>query len=79
MVPYAKVESLATCRMSEQQISDVLDIDLSELKKDHRQISKFREAIRKGRAKGEAEVRAVLYLKAKSGGTRAYHELMRLV
>ena len=77
MIPYAKVESLAACRMSEQQIADVLDIDLSELKKDHQSISSFRESIRKGRAKGEAEVRLVLYRKAKGGDVNAYRELLR--
>lgn len=34
MIPYRKVESLAACRMTEQQIADVLDIDLGELKRE---------------------------------------------
>lgn len=78
MIPFAKVELLAACRMSEQQIADVLDIDLPSIKKEFGEISRFREAIRKGRAKGEAEIRTVLYRKAKSGDVRAYHELLRL-
>ncbi|HBM3281997.1 TPA: hypothetical protein ACK2W8_004718 [Klebsiella oxytoca] len=77
MIPFGKVESLAACRMSEQQIADVLDIELSELKKDHQSISSFRAAIRKGRAKGEAEIRLVLYRKAKGGDVNAYRELLR--
>ncbi|HDR2520051.1 TPA: hypothetical protein QCI08_004205 [Enterobacter ludwigii] len=77
MIPYAEVESLAACRMSEQQIADVLDINLPELKKQRSEISRFREAMRKGRAKGEAQIRAALYRKAKSGDARAYHELLR--
>ncbi|CAI1526015.1 Uncharacterised protein [Serratia quinivorans] len=77
MIPYRKVESLAACRMNEQQIADVLDIDLVVLKKEPGAIAAFREAIRKGRAKGEAEIRTVLYRKAKSGDPRAFQELLR--
>ncbi|EEW1581994.1 hypothetical protein HCH97_08805 [Escherichia coli] len=32
MIPYSKVESLAACRMTAQQIADVLDVDLNRLK-----------------------------------------------
>ena len=77
MLPYPKVESLAACRMTEQQIADVLDIDLIDLKKDQLAIAKFRKAIRKGRAKGEAEIRTALYRKAKTGDARAFRELLR--
>ena len=77
MLPYPKIESLAACRMTEQQIADVLDIDLHVLKKDQTDIAKFREAIRKGRAKGEAEIRTALYRKAKAGDARAFRELLR--
>lgn len=77
MLSYPKVESLAACRMTEQQIADVLDIGLHDLKKDQVAIAKFREAVRKGRAKGEAEIRTALYRKAKAGDARAYRELLR--
>ncbi|EBS6311400.1 hypothetical protein EUQ28_15995 [Salmonella enterica subsp. enterica serovar Millesi] len=77
MIPFGKVESLAACRMNEQQIADVLDINLPELKTDSAQLMRYREAIRKGRAKGEAELRSVLYKRAKGGDRSAYTELMR--
>lgn len=77
MIPFRKVESLAACQMSEQQIADVLDIDLSELKKDMDTIKAFREAIRKGRAKGEAEIRSALYQRARKGDIHAYEHLRR--
>lgn len=77
MIPFRKVESLAACQMSEQQIADVLDIDLSELKKDMDTIKAFREAIRKGRAKGEAELRGALYKRARNGDIQAYSKLLR--
>lgn len=77
MIPFAKVEALAACQMTEQQIADVLDIELSELKKDPAVISGFRAAIRKGKAKGEAEIRTALYRKAKGGDIRALNELLK--
>ncbi|EEV4189255.1 TPA: hypothetical protein PN979_003158 [Escherichia coli] len=77
MIPLGKVESLAACRMSEQQIADALDINLTELKRDPEMLTQYRETIRKGRAKGEAELRAVLYKRAKNGDRSAYVELMR--
>ncbi|MDF7681513.1 hypothetical protein PT300_13320 [Enterobacteriaceae bacterium ESL0689] len=63
--------------MNEQQIADVLDISLDELKQDREKISLFRETVRKGRAKGEAELRGVLYKLAKNGDIQAYSELLR--
>jgi hypothetical protein len=77
MIPFRKVESLAACRMNEQQIADVIDIDLTDLKANPAELSKFREAIRKGRAKGEAEIRAALFRKARTGDPKAYKELLR--
>jgi hypothetical protein len=77
VIPFGKVESLAACRMNEQQIADVLDINLPELKTDSAQLTRYREAIRKGRAKGEAELRSVLYKRAKNGDRSAYTELMK--
>ncbi|WP_324028595.1 hypothetical protein GC087_14510 [Pantoea sp. JZ2] len=77
-LPIVKIEALAARRLNEQQIADVLDISLDELKKDRGKISLFREAIRKGRAKGEAELRGALYKRARNGDVYAYNELMRL-
>ncbi|MEL5662895.1 hypothetical protein PTT73_15295 [Serratia ureilytica] len=76
-LPIANIEALAARRLSEQQIADVLDISLDELKKDRGQLSLFRFAIRKGRAKGEAELRGALYRRAKNGDIQAYSELLR--
>ena len=56
MIPYSKVESLAACRMTAQQIADVLDVDLNRLKENREAMTDFYAAIRKGRAKGEAEL-----------------------
>ncbi len=52
-----KVEALAARRLTEQQIADVLDIDMDELRQDRERLALFREAIRIGTAKGEAELR----------------------
>lgn len=72
-----KIEALAARRLNEQQIADVLDISLDELKKDRKHIARFRDAIRKGRAKGEAELRGALYKRARDGDIQAYSELLR--
>lgn len=77
MISFRKVESLAACQMTEQQIADVLDLDLSDLKTDMEAMREFREAIRKGRAKGEAEIRTALYQRARKGDIRAYELLRR--
>lgn len=73
-----QVQVLAARQLTEQQIADVLDIDLQELKKDREALSRFREEIRKGTAKGEAELRGALYKRARNGDTNAYNELKRL-
>ncbi|HCQ6671663.1 TPA: hypothetical protein OL609_004225 [Klebsiella oxytoca] len=72
-----KVQVLAARRLTEQQIADVLEIDLQELKQNRDELSSFRKEIRIGRAKSEAELRGALYKKAKSGDAGAYHELLR--
>ncbi|MEG2039742.1 MAG: hypothetical protein RR068_01340 [Hafnia sp.] len=77
MADYPKVQLLAARRLNEQQIADVLDIDINELKANPEHLAEYREAIRKGRAKGEAELRGALYKRAKSGDRSAYTELMR--
>lgn len=73
-----KVEALAARRLTEQQIADVLDINMDELREDREQLTLFREAIRIGTAKGEAELRGALYKRARNGDAYAYNELMRL-
>ena len=76
-LPIDKIEGLAARRLNEQQIADVLDISLDGLKNDRAQLTLFREAIRKGRAKGEAELRGALYKQARNGDIQAYSELLR--
>lgn len=78
MLPLSKIESLAAFRMNEQQIADVLDIDLVDLKQNRKLMVSFRDAMRKGRAKGEVELRRALYERARKGDASAYNELMRL-
>lgn len=73
-----KVQALAARRLTEQQIADVLDFDLLELKTNREELLRFREEIRKGAAKGEAELRGALYKRARNGNAHAYNELMRL-
>lgn len=70
-----QVQALAARRLTEQQIADVLNFDLSELKKDRELLAKFRESIRKGISRGEAELKAGLYKRAKSGSAFAYESL----
>ncbi|WP_281083918.1 hypothetical protein [Klebsiella quasivariicola] len=77
MIDEMKIQALAARRLNEQQIADVLDIDMQELRGDSATLLRYREAIRKGRAKGEAELRSVLYKRAKNGDRSAYTELMR--
>lgn len=74
----AKVEALAACRMTAQQISDALDIDFDALKKDRQQLTDFYAHIRKGRAKGEAELRTALYKLAREGDAFALRELLKV-
>lgn len=78
MLPLSKIESLAAFRMTEQQIADVLNIDLAELRHNRDLMGSFRDAMRKGRAKGEVELRRALYERARKGDASAYNELMRL-
>ncbi|EPR0420082.1 hypothetical protein ACUZIT_001602 [Enterobacter hormaechei] len=73
-----KVEALAARRLTEQQIADVLDLDMDELRQDRERLALFRKAIRIGTAKGEAELRGALYKRARNGDVYAYNELMRL-
>ncbi len=68
-----KVEALAACRLTELQIADVLDININELRQDRVQLMLFREAIRTGTVKGEAELRSVLYRRARNGDVYAYN------
>lgn len=75
-VDYGKVQQWAARRLSEQQIADVMEISLDELRLNRNEMRLFREAIRKGRSKGEAELRDALYRQAKKGNPLAYTRLM---
>ncbi len=55
--------------MTAQQIADVLDVDLNRLKENREAMTNFYASIRKGRAKGEAELRAALF---NANGERRY-------
>lgn len=74
-----QVQALAARKLTEQQIADVLNIDLEELKKDRVSLSRFREEIRKGVSRGEAEIRTALYKRARNGDSYAYEVLRRRV
>ena len=72
-----QVQTLAARRLTEQQIADVLGIPLQEIKDSPDIYSQYREAIRVGRSKGEAELRDGLYRRAKNGEVKAFLFLMR--
>lgn len=74
----ATAEALAACRMTAQQIADALDIDFASLKQDKDQLQEFYASIRKGRAKGEAELRTALYKLAREGDAFALRELLKV-
>ncbi|WP_330983626.1 MULTISPECIES: hypothetical protein [Enterobacterales] len=74
----AKTEALAACRMSAQQVADALDIDFVLLKQDANQLQEFYASVRKGRARGEAELRTALYKLAREGDTFALRELLKV-
>ncbi|EAB6213066.1 hypothetical protein ABX050_002383 [Salmonella enterica] len=76
-LPIDKIQAYAARRLTEQQIADVLDIQFNDVKNDPGSYAAYREAIRIGRAKGEAELRAGLYKRAKEGDVKAYLFLMR--
>ncbi|HGW6102646.1 TPA: hypothetical protein ACNIQM_000743 [Citrobacter werkmanii] len=77
ILPIDKIQAYAARRLTEQQIADVLDIRLADVKDEPDSYAAYREAIRIGRAKGEAELRAGLYKRAKEGDVKAYLFLMR--
>ncbi|EKT1335045.1 hypothetical protein ABWR82_004312 [Salmonella enterica subsp. enterica] len=77
MLPIEKIQAYAARRLTEQQIADVLDIDLQAVKSRAENYTAYCEAIRIGRAKGEAELRGGLYKRAKEGDVKAYLFLMR--
>ncbi|WP_025118806.1 MULTISPECIES: hypothetical protein [unclassified Serratia (in: enterobacteria)] len=66
-----KIEALAGRGLSEQQIADALDIDIEEMRTDREAIATYRQAVRRGKAKGVADLSNALYIKAKKGDTRA--------
>ncbi|AYL45192.1 TPA: hypothetical protein N2N62_001747 [Citrobacter freundii] len=64
--------------MTAQQIADALDIDFDTIKRDKDQLQAFYTSIRKGRAKGEAELRTALYKLAREGDAFALRELLKV-
>ncbi|HCR2977776.1 TPA: hypothetical protein ON189_002918 [Serratia marcescens] len=66
-----KIEALAGRGLTEQQIADALGIDIEKLRGDKTELSAYRLAIRRGKAKGIADLSNVLFNKAKKGDTRA--------
>ncbi|HHL2710458.1 TPA: hypothetical protein ACQ39K_001977 [Yersinia enterocolitica] len=66
-----KVEALAVRGLTEQQIADTLEIDIDNLRRDKSAISLYRLAVRRGKAKGIADISNSLFIKAKKGDTRA--------
>lgn len=76
-LPVDRVQAYAARRLTEQQIADVLDLSLQEIKSDAELYASYKEAIRVGRAKGEAELRDGLYKRAKNGEVKAFLFLMR--
>ncbi|EIV5186956.1 hypothetical protein AAEK50_004555 [Serratia marcescens] len=66
-----KIEALAGRGLTEQQIADALGIDIEKLRGDKTEISAYRLAIRRGKAKGIADLSNALFNKAKKGDTRA--------
>ncbi|CAI0775669.1 Uncharacterised protein [Serratia entomophila] len=66
-----KIEALAGRGLTEQQIADALGIDIEKIRRDKTEISAYRSAIRRGKAKGIADLSNALFIKAKKGDTRA--------
>ncbi|CAI1513329.1 Uncharacterised protein [Serratia quinivorans] len=66
-----KIEALAGRGLTEQQIADALEIDIEKMRRDKTEISFYRSAIRRGKAKGIADLSNALFIKAKKGDTRA--------
>lgn len=78
MIPYSKVESLAACRMTAQQIADVLDVDLNRLKENREAMTDFmRPSVRAERKVKPSYERHCLSLPEK-GMPFALRELLRV-
>ncbi|WP_407437414.1 hypothetical protein [Lelliottia sp.] len=76
-LPVEQIQAYAARRLTEQQVADVLNLRLPDIKSDPDIYAQYREAIRIGRAKGEAELRDGLYKRAKNGEVKAFLFLMR--
>ena len=74
----SRIEALAATRMNAQQIADALDIDFAAIKHDQHKLAEFYASMRKGRAKGEAELRTALYKLAREGDAFALRELLKV-
>lgn len=63
------VETLAANGLTQQQIADSLGISVSTIESRLRESEEFKDAIKKGKAKGVAVIANQLFEKAKSGDT----------
>lgn len=64
-----QVETLAANGLTQQQIADSLGISVSTIESRLRESEEFKDAIKKGKAKGIALIANQLFEKAKSGDT----------
>lgn len=64
-----QVEKLAANGLTQQQIADSLGISVSTIESRLRESEEFKDAIKKGKAKGIAIIANQLFEKAKSGDT----------
>lgn len=64
-----QVETLAANGLTQQQIADSLGISVSTIESRLRENEEFKDAIKKGKAKGIALIANQLFEKAKSGDT----------
>lgn len=66
-----KVEALAAQGLTEEQIAHAMGISQDTLARRKAEYADFREAIKKGKAKGIAQISNALFIKAKNGDTTA--------
>lgn len=64
-----QVEKLAASGLTQQQIADSLGISVTTIESRLRESEEFKDAIKKGKAKGVAVIANQLFEKAKSGDT----------
>lgn len=71
-----KAEALGALQMGTRQIAVALNIDLDSLQANEELFAPFMDAVRKGRAKGEVEIRSLLFKRAREGDSVAIRELL---